>query len=157
MAATKGNPELTPAEKIAQRKAAIQASQAASADAAPLQEGPAQKAGRVNNIQIEGIVRDPDFHFTSSGKGIWSGRLEVAQRPYKDGTWPPPLAFFLEMWQNDGENDVEFAEAIEISTDKTRAIAEGKLRQDTYNDKNGIQRSKLVIGLTLITTTNGQK
>lgn len=152
MATTKGNPELTPAEKIAARKAEIAAAQASQ----PVVEGPAQKAGRVNRIEIEGTLRDPDFHFTTNGKGIWSGRLEVAQRPNKDGSWPPAMVLWLEMWQNEGENDIEFAAAINL-LDKTRVIAEGKLRMDTWNDKDGHQRTSWRIGLQEITAVNGQK
>lgn len=150
-APTKGNPELTPQEKIAQRKAEIAAAQSAAAT-----EGPAQKAGRVNHIQIEGIVHAPDFHFTNQGKGVLGGRLEVSQGTDKGGAWKQPMVFWLEMWQNEGENDTEFAEALDI-VDKVRVVAEGKIKMEVYNDKNGIQQRAWKIALTRLTAVNGQK
>ena len=126
------NSKQTPAQQQ------IEAKRAEIAKKQP-KEGEAQKAGRVNNIQIEGIMHDPDFSMTPNGKEMWKGRLEVSQGTNADGTWKASMVLFTTFWHNDGENDDLFAEAIGID-DKRRVVVEGKLGMRSYNDKNGNQQ-----------------
>jgi hypothetical protein len=102
--------------------------------------GEAQKAGRVNNIQIEGIIQDCGYQATSTGKDTWKGRLEVSQGTDKDGTWKPKMVFFITLWHNEGENDDQFAESLDIN-DKDRVVVEGKIGMNQYNDKEGNQKT----------------
>ena len=88
---------------------------------------------------VGNLVDDPELRFTPAGQPV--ARFRIASTPrYRDsktGEWKDgdPLFLTCQVWRQAAEN------AAESLTRGTRAIVTGKLRQRSYETKEGEKRT----------------
>jgi single-strand DNA-binding protein len=97
-----------------------------------------------NTVTFAGsLVKDPELHFTTSGKAVTNFTLRVVTGKKAEGSEYAP-SFFLDCAVWNGDNN-HFAENVaESLRDKNRVLVVGKLVQDEWSDKEtGDKRTKL--------------
>ena len=97
-----------------------------------------------NTVTFTGsLVKDPELHFTSSGKAVTNFTLRVVTGKKADDADFAP-SFFLDCAAWNGDND-HFAENVaESLKDKQRVLVVGRLTSDEWSDKEtGDKRTKL--------------
>ena len=109
----------------------------------------------MNSLLIIGrLVRDADLRFTASGQAITSFSIAVNRSVKKGDEWSDEASFFdCVLWGKTGE-------AISQYLTKGKQIAvSGSLRQERWTDKEGANRSKVVINaetVQLLGSTSAQ-
>ena len=92
-----------------------------------------------NSVHLVGnIATDPELRFTNSGMAVTSFRIAV-NKPRRDNEEQPPDFFTVKAFG-------EFAENIAESFGKgTRVVVEGRLVDDSYDDKDGVHHRQAAI------------
>lgn len=101
-------------------------------------------AGETIITVIGNLTRDPELRFTPSGAGV--AKFSIASTPRtldrQSGEWKDGEPMFLDCsaWRDMAEH------VAESLTKGDRVIAQGRLKQETWEDKNGGgKRSRLVL------------
>lgn len=95
-----------------------------------------------NHVSVSGTtVRDFELRYTSGGTALATGSLAVNRRYQTNGEWTEETSFFdMTLWAAMGEN------AVASIPKGTRVIVSGRLKQDSWEDRNGGgKRSKVGI------------
>ena len=95
----------------------------------------------VNSVTIIGrLTRDADLRMTAAGQAITSFSIAVNRSVKKGDEWTDEESFFdCVLWGKIGEIIVQY-----LTKGKQIAVV-GSLRQDRWTDKEGANRSKVVI------------
>jgi single-strand DNA-binding protein len=96
-------------------------------------------AGETVITVVGNLTADPELRFTQSGLPVANFTIASTPRSLKDGEWKDGDALFLRasVWR-------EFAEHVAGSLTKgMRVIAQGRLRQRSYQDREGNQRTAI--------------
>lgn len=95
-----------------------------------------------NHVTLTGnLTRDPELRYTPSGAGVAQFGLAVNRRIKRGDSWEDETSFFdVTCWNSLAEN-------IAASVTKgARVVVEGRLQQDTWEDKtSGEARSKVIV------------
>ncbi|QKN87629.1 ssDNA-binding protein [Streptomyces phage Vondra] len=96
-------------------------------------------AGETVITVIGNLVDDPELRFTPSGAAVAKFRIASTPRTFDRQTneWKDGDALFLtcSVWRQAAEN------ATESLTRGTRVIAQGRLKQRSYEDREGVKRT----------------
>src|SRR5918999_6527287 len=96
-------------------------------------------AGETTVTIVGNLVADPELRFTPSGAAVASFRVASTPRTYdrQSGEWKDGEALFLtcNIWRQAAEN------VAESLTRGMRVIVQGRLRQRTYETKEGEKRT----------------
>lgn len=96
-------------------------------------------AGETVITVVGNLTADPELRFTQNGLPVVNFTIASTPRTLKDGEWKDGDALFLRAscWR-------EFAEHVAGSLTKgMRVIAQGRLRQRSYQDREGNQRTAI--------------
>lgn len=88
---------------------------------------------------VGNLTADPELRYTQNGLPVANFTIASTPRTLKDGEWKDGDALFLRasVWR-------EFAEQVAGSLTKgMRVIAQGRLRQRSYQDREGNQRTAI--------------
>jgi single-strand DNA-binding protein len=96
-------------------------------------------AGETVITVVGNIVNDPEMRYTNSGAGVASFRIASTPRTLdrQSGEWKDGEALFLtcNIWREPAEN------VVQSLTRGARVIVQGRLRQRSYETKEGEKRS----------------
>ncbi|MFJ2535878.1 single-stranded DNA-binding protein [Microbacterium maritypicum] len=96
-------------------------------------------AGETVITVVGNLTADPELRYTQNGLPVANFTIASTPRSLKDGEWKDGDALFLRasVWR-------EFAEHVAGSMAKgMRVIAQGRLRQRSYQDRDGNQRTAI--------------
>ncbi|WP_063738495.1 single-stranded DNA-binding protein [Streptomyces rimosus] len=96
-------------------------------------------AGETVITVIGNLVDDPELRFTPSGSAVAKFRVASTPRTFdrQANEWKDGDALFLtcQVWRQAAEN------VAESLTRGTRVIAQGRLKQRSYEDREGVKRT----------------
>ncbi|WP_435849588.1 single-stranded DNA-binding protein [Streptomyces microflavus] len=96
-------------------------------------------AGETVITVVGNLVDDPELRFTPSGSAVAKFRIASTPRTFDRQTneWKDGDALFLtcQVWRQAAEN------VAESLTRGTRVIAQGRLKQRSYEDREGVKRT----------------
>lgn len=86
---------------------------------------------------VGNIVADPELKYTQNGAAVANFRVASTPRVYRDGQWVDGDALFLtcNVWREAAEN------VVESLSKGMRVIVQGRLRQRSYETREGERRS----------------
>jgi single-strand DNA-binding protein len=86
---------------------------------------------------VGNLVDDPELRFTPSGQAVAKFRVASTPRFFKDGEWKDGESLFLtcSVWRQYAEN------VAESLTRGTRVIVQGRLKQRSYETREGEKRT----------------
>lgn len=88
---------------------------------------------------VGNLTADPELRFTQSGAAVANFTIASTPRVFDkaSGEWKDQDALFLRcsIWRQPAEN------VVESLTRGTRVIAQGRLKQRSYDDKDGVKRT----------------
>ena len=96
-------------------------------------------AGETVITVVGNLTADPELRYTQNGLPVANFTIASTPRSLKDGEWKDgdPLFLRASVWR-------EFAEHVAGSLTKgMRVIAQGRLRQRSYQDREGNQRTAI--------------
>lgn len=95
-------------------------------------------------VTISGnCTRDPELKFTAGGTAICTFSVASNYRFQKDGDWEEKVSFFdVTVW---GQNGEQVAAVLADNGKGAPVIVTGRLEQQTWEDKEGNARSKVVL------------
>lgn len=96
-------------------------------------------AGETIITVVGNLTADPELRYTQNGLPVANFTIASTPRTMKDGEWKDGEALFLRAscWR-------EFAEHVAGSLTKgMRVVAQGRLRQRSYQDREGNQRTAI--------------
>jgi single-strand DNA-binding protein len=94
----------------------------------------------INRVILSGnLVADPESRFTKTGKNITSFR--IAHNESKDKS----IYFSVDVWDREGET------CAKVLKKGSRVIVDGRLRDDSYTNKEGVKVSKTSITADRVT------
>lgn len=96
-------------------------------------------AGETIITVVGNLTADPELRYTQNGLPVVNFTIASTPRTFKDGEWKDGDALFLRAscWR-------EFAEHVAGSLSKgMRVIAQGRLRQRSYQDREGNNRTAI--------------
>lgn len=96
-------------------------------------------AGETVITVVGNLTADPELRYTQNGLPVANFTIASTPRSMKDGEWKDgdPLFLRASVWR-------EFAEHVAGSLKKgMRVIAQGRLRQRSYQDREGNQRTAI--------------
>lgn len=96
-------------------------------------------AGETVVTVVGNLTADPELRYTQNGLPVANFTIASTPRTMKDGEWKDGDALFLRAscWR-------EFAEHVAGSLTKgMRVVAQGRLRQRSYQDREGNQRTAI--------------
>ncbi|WP_136051183.1 single-stranded DNA-binding protein [Microbacterium sp. K36] len=96
-------------------------------------------AGETVITVVGNLTADPELRYTQNGLPVANFTIASTPRTMKDGEWKDGAPLFLRasVWR-------EFAEHVAGSLTKgVRVIAQGRLRQRSYQDREGTQRTAI--------------
>ena len=96
-------------------------------------------AGETIITVVGNLTADPELRYTQNGLPVANFTIASTPRTLKDGEWKDgdPLFLRASVWR-------EFAEHVAGSLTKgMRVIAQGRLRQRSYQDREGNQRTAI--------------
>lgn len=87
------------------------------------------------------LVADPELKFTQKGTPVANFRVASTPKVYRDGKWEDGDGVFLNctMWRDTAEN------VAESLTKGMRVIVQGRLRQRSYETREGEKRTVLEV------------
>lgn len=89
------------------------------------------------------LTRDPELKFTKGGTALCSFSVASNYRFQKDGDWEEKVSFFdVTVW---GPNGEQVAAVLADGGKGAPVIVTGRLEQQTWEDKDGGNRSKIVL------------
>ncbi len=93
--------------------------------------------GDVQITVVGNLVADPELKYTQSGAAVASFRVASTPRVFRDGQWVDGEGLFLtcNLWREAAEN------AVESLSKGTRVIVQGRLRQRSYETREGERRT----------------
>jgi single-strand DNA-binding protein len=94
-------------------------------------------AGDTSITIVGNLVDDPELRFTPSGQAVANFRVASTPRFFKDGEWKDGESLFLScsVWRQYAEN------VAESLTRGTRVIVQGRLKQRSYETREGEKRT----------------
>lgn len=93
--------------------------------------------GDVQITVVGNLVADPELKYTQSGTAVANFRVASTPRVYRDGQWVDGEGMFLtcSLWREAAEN------AVESLSKGMRVIVQGRLRQRSYETREGERRT----------------
>lgn len=93
--------------------------------------------GDVQITVVGNLVADPELKYTQNGTAVASFRVASTPRVYRDGQWVDGEGMFLtcSLWREAAEN------AVESLSKGMRVIVQGRLRQRSYETREGERRT----------------
>jgi len=94
-------------------------------------------AGETIVTVVGNLTADPEIRYTQGGQAVTNLTIASTPRVMKDGKWEDGDALFLRcsVWRTMAEN------VAESLTRGTRVIAQGKLKQRSFETKDGEKRT----------------
>ena len=86
---------------------------------------------------VGNLVADPELKYTQNGTAVANFRVASTPRVYRDGQWVDGEGMFLtcSLWREAAEN------AVESLSKGMRVIVQGRLRQRSYETREGERRT----------------
>lgn len=97
--------------------------------------------GDINVTVVGNLTADPELRYTNNGTPVANFRVASVPSVYRDGQWVDGDGVYINCsaWKRVGENTVE-------SLSKgTRVIVQGRLRQRSYETREGEKRTETYI------------
>lgn len=93
--------------------------------------------GDVQITVVGNLVADPELKYTQNGTAVANFRVASTPRVYRDGQWVDGEGLFLtcSLWREAAEN------AVESLSKGMRVIVQGRLRQRSYETREGERRT----------------
>ncbi|MBC6748400.1 single-stranded DNA-binding protein [Corynebacterium sp. LK19] len=93
--------------------------------------------GDVQITVVGNLVADPELKYTQNGTAVANFRVASTPRVYRDGQWVDGEGMFLtcSLWREAAEN------AVESLSKGMRVIVQGRLRQRSYETREGERRT----------------
>ena len=93
--------------------------------------------GDIQITVVGNMVADPELKYTQSGTAVVSFRVATTPRVFRDGQWVNGDSTFLtcSLWRDAAEN------VAESLSKGLRVIVQGKLRQRSYENREGQKRT----------------
>nr|WP_120492767.1 single-stranded DNA-binding protein [Corynebacterium lactis] len=93
--------------------------------------------GDVQITVVGNLVADPELKYTQNGAAVANFRVASTPRVFRDGQWVDGEGMFLScsLWREAAEN------AVESLSKGMRVIVQGRLRQRSYETREGERRT----------------
>lgn len=93
--------------------------------------------GDVQITVVGNLVADPELKYTQNGVAVANFRVASTPRVYREGQWVDGEGMFLScsLWRDAAEN------AVESLSKGMRVIVQGRLRQRSYETREGERRT----------------
>lgn len=96
-------------------------------------------SGEIVTTIVGSLTADPELRFTAGGAAVANLTIASNSRRFDKSTdgWvdDPPLFMSCSIWRDQAEN------VVESLTKGTRVIAVGRLKQRSYDDRDGVKRT----------------